>query len=329
MTYTRRTVMSTLAGALGAASAQVPRPRGWNPKLGIYCRYSEANVAFARQEGFSSIQLSAQKPSLDPNMTDEQLAKVKQVLDRSGLYVSALGSPMNHIAPDATTRARANADFAKVIELAGRLGVPNIGTASGTMPGQPLGQQVDEIVRIYTDKYFPICEKHRVRILWEPYAGGPNIATGPVGYSALFRAFGDSPHLGLQYDPSHLVWQMMDPIQCARDFADKIYDVHLKDTEIMWPVLRRVGIHPLDGTRWWRFRLPGSGSIDWKAFFTVLMEAGYKGAMNIEHEDAFYYPNYQNDEFTDQFKTGFRIAHQYVKQFVPTRAPAGREAVTP
>ena len=324
MAYTIRSMVSGLVGAFAAARAQTPRARGWNPKLGIYCRYSEANVEFARQEGFTSIQLAAQKPSLDPNMTDEQLAKVKQVLDRSGLYLSALGSTVNHVAADPDTRAHTNADFIKVIELAGRLGVPNVGTASGTIPGQPLGKQVDEIVRVYTEKYFPVCEKRRVRILWEPYAGGPNVATGPVGYTALFRAFADSPHVGLQFDPSHLIWQMMDPVQCARDFIGKIHDVHLKDTEIMWPVLRRVGINPLDGTRWWRFRLPGSGSIDWKAFFTVLMEAGYSGAMNIEHEDAFYYPNYQGDEFTEQFKAGFRIAHEYLKQFVPTRAAAGR-----
>jgi sugar phosphate isomerase/epimerase len=324
MAYTRRSIVGGLVGAFAAARAQTPRARGWNPKLGIYCRYSEANVEFARQEGFASIQLAAQKPSLDPNMTDEQLAKVKQVLDRSGLHLSALGSTVNHVAADPDTRAHTNADFIKVIELAGRLGVPNVGTASGTIPGQPLGKQVDEIVRVYTEKYFPVCEKRRVRILWEPYAGGPNVATGPVGYAALFRAFADSPYVGLQFDPSHLVWQMMDPVQCARDFIGKIHDVHLKDTEIMWPVLRRVGINPLDGTRWWRFRLPGSGSIDWKAFFTVLMEAGYSGAMNIEHEDAFYYPNYQDGEFTEQFKAGFRIAHEYLKQFVPTRAAAGR-----
>lgn len=318
MAYTRRTVISSLAGALAAARAQAPPRRAWNPKLGIYCKYSGANVEFTRQEGFTSIQLSAQRPSLDPDMTDEQLAKIKQALDRSGLYVSALGSTVNHIAPDADARAHINADFLKVIELAGKMGVPNVGTASGTMPGQSLERQVDEIVRVYTEKYFPACEKHRVRILWEPYAGGPNIATGPVGFTALFRAFADSPHVGLQYDPSHLVWQMMDPIQCARDFISKIHDVHLKDTEIMWPVLRRVGINPLDRTRWWRFRLPGSGCIDWKAFFTVLMEAGYSGAMNIEHEDAFYYPNYQGDDFTEQFKTGFRIAHRYLNQFVPS-----------
>ncbi|MEK7404673.1 MAG: sugar phosphate isomerase/epimerase [Acidobacteriota bacterium] len=317
-------MVAALPGFLAAAQSPAPRAsRSWNPKLGVYCRYSEANVQFVRDEGFTSIQLAAQKPSLDPAMADEALEKVKRVLGRSGLYVSALGSTVNHIDPDPDRRARTNADFLKVIELAGKLGAPSVGTASGTMPGQPLGRQVEEIVRIYTEKYFPACEKNRVRLLWEPYAGGPNVATGPVGYEALFRAFGDSPYVGLQYDPSHLVWQMMDPIQCARDFIGKIHDVHLKDTEIMWPVLRRVGIRPLDDTRWWRFRLPGSGCIDWKAFFTVLMEAGYSGAMNIEHEDAFYYPNYQDGEFTEQFKAGFRVAHAYLRQFVPARAATG------
>jgi sugar phosphate isomerase/epimerase len=317
MVYTRRTIVTGLAGALASAGVQTPKLKAWSPKLGIVCRYSEANVEFARQDGFTSLQLAVQEPSLHPEMKDEELEKVTQVLDRSGLHVSALGSPADHIASDPDTRARTNADFVKVIELAGKLRVPNVGTTSGIMPGQPLGRQVDEIVRIYTERYFPACEKHHVRILWEPHAGGPNVATGPVGYAALFRAFGDSPYLGLQYDPSHLVWQMMDPVQCAREFVGKIYDVHLKDTEIMWPILRRVGIHPLDDTRWWRFRLPGSGSIDWKAFFTVLMEAGYNGAMNIEHEDAFYYPNYQGHEFTEQFKAGFRVTHKYLKQFVP------------
>jgi sugar phosphate isomerase/epimerase len=176
---------------------------------------------------------------------------------------------------------------------------------------------VAEIVRVYTEKYFPLCQKHKVRILWEPWAGGPNIATGPAGYEALFKAFGDSPYVGLQYDPSHLVWQMMDPIQCARDFAGKIFDVHLKDTEILWPVLRKTGIHPLNDARWWRFRLPGFGSIHWAEFFSVLMDAGYQGAMNIEHEDNLYGWPYTGDDFSEEYKTGFRVAHRYLRQFVP------------
>ena len=149
---------------------------------------------------------------------------------------------------------------------------------------------MDEIVKVYNEKYFPLCEKNKVRILWEPYAGGPNIATGRWGGKRCSRRSRTARTSGLQFDPSHLVWQFMDPVQAAREFVDKIYDVHLKDTEILWHVVRRGGIQPVNNARWWRFRVPGYGSVDWKGFFSVLAEAGYTGAMNIENEDKFYYP---------------------------------------
>jgi sugar phosphate isomerase/epimerase len=195
--------------------------------------------------------------------------------------------------------------------------VENLGGQSGTIPGQPLQQQVDEIERVYTERYFPACEKNKVRILWEPYQGGPNIATGPIGWEALFKKFNNSPNVGLQFDPSHLVWQMMDEVAAAREFADKIYDVHLKDTEILWHLVKRGGIQPVNRQSWWRFRVPGYGSVDWKGFFSVLSEVGYKGAMNIENEDNFYYPSYANGDLTDQYKRGFKVAHEYLKTLVP------------
>ena len=313
MTFTRRSILGTLTAAAAAAQGQKrPKPKPWKPKLGILARYSEANLEFARQEGFQSLQLSG----IDPN-NDAEIEKAKAVIKRSGLYVSSMLATENHIDPDAAKRASTNERFVKMIELTGKLGVPAIGTMSGTMPGRPLREQVNEIVKVYTEKYFPACEQQKVKIIWEPWAGGPNIATGPVGWEALFKAFKDSPHLGLQFDPSHLQWQMMDPVQAARDFVDKIHDVHLKDTEILWPALRHAGIQPLDNTRWWRFRLPGFGLVDWRGLFTVLMEAGFDGALNIEHEDAFYYPLYEGTDFTDQGKAGFRVGHQFLKQLVP------------
>jgi sugar phosphate isomerase/epimerase len=317
MTYTRRGVLTALIAAAGTVKAQRSSRKVWNPKLGILARFTEGNLDFAKQEGFKSLQLRVEKDILDPNMTDEQAEKVRATLRRFGLYLSAINLSQNHVSPDADERKRANAAFGKAIELAGRLGVPFVATSSGTLPGRPLAEQVDEIVRIYTERYFPLCQKFNVRILWEPWAGGPNIATGPVGFEALFKAFNNSPYVGLQYDPSHLVWQMMDPIQCERDFVDKIYDVHLKDIEILWRVLRRTGINPLNNERWWRFRLPGFGLIDWKAFFTVLMDAGYQGAMNIEHEDPLYYPAYSGAEFTEQGKEGYRISHRFLRPLVP------------
>ncbi len=210
---------------------------------------------------------------LDPDQRGRCRHRRHQRQDRqaAGIYISSLAVDGNHIDPDPAKRDQQNEYTVKCLELCGKLGIPNIGGQSGTIPTMPLQQQVDEIVKVYNEKYFAACEKNKVRILWEPYAGGPNIATGPVGWEALFKAFNDSPHVGLQFDPSHLVWQFMDPVAAAREFADKIYDVHLKDTEILWHVLRRGGIQPVNRARWWRFRVPGYGSVDWKGFFSVLV----------------------------------------------------------
>ena len=315
MTITRRTILTALS-AVAAAPAQRTY-LNWKPKLGVLGAYSDSNLAFVKAEGFTSMQLRTNGP-LDPNHQDDAvIASIKEKLRSAGIYVSSLAVDGNHIDPDPVARARQNPLTMKAIELAGKLGVPCIGGQSGKMVGRPLQEQVDQVVRVYNEKYFPLCQKHNVRILWEPYAGGPNIATSPVGWEALFNAFPHSPHVGLQFDPSHLIWQFMDPVQAARDFADKIYDVHLKDTEIFWHVLRRAGIQPVNNVRWWRFRVPGYGSVDWKGFFSVLAEVGYSGAMNIENEDESYYPAYDGLNFTEQFKRGFRVAHEFLKTLVP------------
>ncbi|MCC6362688.1 MAG: sugar phosphate isomerase/epimerase [Bryobacterales bacterium] len=312
MNISRRAALGAFSAA-AAAQAQRREYANWKPRLGVLAVYSDANLEFAKNEGFTSMQLR-----LDPNkLNDAEIARIKEKIARSGIHVSSLAVDGNHIDPDPQKRARMNEYAARCIELCGKLGIPNIGGQSGTIREKPLAEQVDEIERVYTEKYFPLCEKHKVRILWEPYAGGPNIATGPVGWEALFKAFHDSPHVGLQFDPSHLVWQFMDPVSAAREFVSKIHDVHLKDTEILWHVVRRAGIQPVNKARWWRFRVPGYGSVDWKGFFSVLAEASYTGAMNIENEDEFYYPAYSGSDFTPQFKRGFKVAHEFLKTLVP------------
>jgi sugar phosphate isomerase/epimerase len=308
----RRTILTAVSAAV-AAQAQRPAFPNWKPKLGVLCSYSDANLEFVKAEGFTSMELR-----LDPDQLDDnRIATIKDKIAKAGIYVSSLACDGNHIDPDPAKRQQQNNFTAKCIELCGKMGIPAIGGQSGTDRSKPLQQQVDEIVRVYTEKYFPLAEKNKVKILWEPYAGGPNIATGPVGWEALFKAFQNSPHVGLQFDPSHLVWQFMDPVQAARDFVDKIYDVHLKDTEIRWNILRHGGINPVDDADWWRYRLPGLGSIDWPAFFTILQDVGYEGAMSVEHEDPMYDPPGGHGDFTEGAKTGFRMAHRYLRQYVP------------
>lgn len=314
-----------MAAAMKPQSAQsqhAPRPKHteWKPKLGVLGPYTPANVEFAKAHGFTNLILGAGRGStLDADtITDAQIEEVKATVLKHGMHVSALQVGDNSIPSDPEKRARDNSYFVKIIDLAGKLGVPYIGTQSGKDASKPFQQQVDEIIRVYNEKYFPACQRSRVRILWEPYPEAANIATSPVGFEALFKGFGDSPYVGLQYDPSHLVRQFMDPIQTARDFVDKIYDVHLKDTEILWPVLRAGGITPVNGARWWRYRIPGMGSVSWREFFSVLQDVGYTGGMSIEQEDPLYGgDNNRGPDFSEDFKMGFVMAKRYLDQYVP------------
>ena len=320
---TRRKLLSGVAAA--SALQQVAQAAEWKPKLGILAPFTESNVRFAKEEGFTNMILAGTRGStLDAGKTtDAQIATVKSTIAKYQMNVSAFQASQDHISPDPEKRRLDNDYFVKLIEQAGKLGIPYIGTSSGKDVTKPFAQQVSEIVRVYEERYFKACEANKVRILWEPYPGGANIAVSPAGFDALFKAFGNSPYVGLQYDPSHLVWQMMDPIQTARDYADKIYDVHLKDTEVRWDVLRKIGINPQginlrENAQWWLYRLPGLGSINWAEFFTVLQRAGYQGAMSIEHEDPLYgSPNRPGPDFTADYAMGFRMARRYLRQYVP------------
>ncbi len=330
---TRRTLVGSLAAAatLRSQTAQPDRPaspprhhreehKEWKPLLGVLGPYTPANVEFAKTEGFTNMILGGGRHStLDATtITDAQIEDVKATLAKHQMHVSAFQIDGDHINPDPQKRAATNEYFAKAIDLAGKLGVRHIGTNSGKDASKSLQEQVDEIVRVYTEKYFPACQRNNVRICWEPYPNSPNIATSPVGFEALFKGFGDSPYVGLQYDPSHLLRQFMDPIQTARDFVDKIYDVHLKDTEIFWPVLRAGGIDPVNHANWWRYRIPGMGSISWRDFFTVLQDVGYTGAMSIEQEDPLYGGDSNHGpDFSRDFQIGFIMAKRYLSQYVP------------
>ena len=309
---TRRQLVGTLTAAAGLGLKASAAKTMWKPKLGLLTTLDEANLRFLEEEHFTSITTFAD-PKFD---NDSEVEKTKARLKRGNLTITSLMAMVNHTDPDPAKRAQANTEMARCIVQCGRLGIPYASTMSGNMPGRKLSEQVNEIVRVYHEKYFPLCRKHNVKIVWEPWPEGPNIATSPANYEALFKAFSDVPFVGLQFDPSHFVRQFMDPLQAARDFVDKIWDVHLKDTEIFWPVLNKVGIRPIDDTPWWRYRLPGFGNIDWKAFFTILMDVGYTGGMNIEHEDDLY-GGEPGSPITEIAKTGLRVSHQFLKQFVP------------
>jgi sugar phosphate isomerase/epimerase len=112
-----------------------------------------------------------------------------------------------------------------------------------------------------------------------------NFAISPVIWERLFSRV-DSPSLGLTFDPSHLVWEFIDPYAAMQEWIARIYHVHAKDTEIHHDVLRRTGI--LTDFSWWRYRIPGWGELDWRRMLTTLLEHGYDGYVSVEHEDPVF-----------------------------------------
>jgi sugar phosphate isomerase/epimerase len=91
-----------------------------------------------------------------------------------------------------------------------------------------------------------------------------------------------APNLGLNVDPSHLIWQGIDYEQALRAVASRVFLAHAKDTEIFTERLQQVGYF---GRGWWTYRLPGHGRIDWRRWLSLLAEVGFDGVVSIEHED--------------------------------------------
>jgi len=225
--------------------------------------------------------------------------------------------------PTPDKRTRQNQFTVKCIELCGQTGhPPNIGGQSGTKQRPPrCRSRWTDILRVYTEKYFAACEKNKVRILWEPYAG--RAETSRPGARRLGacvqRPFNDSPKTarGCRFDPSHLVLAVHGSGAGPRgDFAGKIYDVHLKDTEILWNVVRRGGHSACEQCpRWWRFRVPrlGIGGLErgssrcWPRWDTP-------ARMNIENEDEFYYPALRpRGTSPSSSSAGSAWAHEFLK----------------
>ena len=120
----------------------------------------------------------------------------------------------------------------------------------------------------------------------DEWPGGKNLANSPEIWRRMFEAI-PSQHFGINYDPSHMIWQQMDYLQPVRDFADRIFHVHAKDVHLDQQQLDEVGIlaHPL---KYHTPKLPGFGDVDWAAFVSVLKEVGYQGYVCVEVEDRDY-----------------------------------------
>jgi len=102
------------------------------------------------------------------------------------------------------------------------------------------------------------------------------------------------PEFGFNFDPSHLVWQLIDPVIFVKTFGKRIFHCHAKDGELQEDEVRRSGVIPTGGwmrpDRGFRFRVPGWGQVDWRRVMTALVSVGYDYVLSFEHEDPVMSP---------------------------------------
>jgi sugar phosphate isomerase/epimerase len=217
----------------------------------------------------------------------------RALIDEHGVAFSALGYYSIPLSADEEQAATAIAHLHKVIDAAAMLGLSNVNSFVGA--NQYLS--MDENFAKFLEVWPPIvkhAEERGVRIGIEncpmlyakTWPFGLNLAHSPKVWRRMFEAI-PSPNFGLNYDPSHLRMQLMDPVAPIREFGPRIFHTHAKDMRIDPHRLNDVGslAPPMDrGTA----KLPGLGDIDWGAWIGALGDAGYKGPVCIEVEDEAY-----------------------------------------
>ena len=228
------------------------------------------------------------------NVDDLDNAKIRYIHDflkEKGVYISGLGFYPNPLDPDAETSEKAISHIKKVIEAAAKLEIPVMNTFIGRDPQR----SVEDNLRIFAEKWPPVidfADKQGIKVGIEncpmiftrdEWPGGKNLATTPAIWDKMFDIIPNG-NFGLNYDPSHMIWQHMDEIQPIYDFRDRLHHIHLKDVKIHKDKLDQQGImaYPL---QYHSPKIPGLGDVRWKDFFSALTSVGYRGPCCIEVED--------------------------------------------
>lgn len=197
------------------------------------------------------------------------------------IEIAALIYCRNFLSPDQAEANEFTTNLHQRIDFASKVGIPHVITSTGIDPVLGVAGSLDTCVA-FLSEVVELAARKQVKILLENCPLMGNIAISPYMWHHLFDQI-KSDNIGLAYDPSHLIWQFVDPYQAILDFRDKIFHVHAKDTEVFPEVLQRTGFST--NNSWWRYRIPGWGQIDWTKIVSRLMEIDYQGTISIEHED--------------------------------------------
>ncbi len=221
----------------------------------------------------------------------------RQALD-AGMRIGSVDLPewQGMISPDKGRRADALARNAEYVRACAAFGPMNhfvvmVPERADLRPIENWGYLLDSYGQLA-----PVLEENGARLVIEGWPGPGALCCTPEGYRELFKEI-SSPVMGINYDPSHLIRQGIDPIRFLREFGERVYHIHGKDTELLPEGLYEYGSErpailapriPFGGFHW-RYTIPGHGVMRWKEAFRILEEKGYAGCVSIELEDAAFY----------------------------------------
>jgi sugar phosphate isomerase/epimerase len=250
------------------------------------------------------------------NLDRTNVQYIKKYLTEKNVYISALGYYPNPLDEDIDKREIYINHLLKIISAAKSLNIPVINTFIGRKQHATLEENFQLFLEIWPPiiKHAEACnikigiENCPMFFTNDEWPNGKNIAVSPKNWKRLFE-MAKSPNLGLNYDPSHMLWQHMDYTLPLYNFSDRIFHIHLKDAKIDKDNLNEVGIlaTPLE---YHSPKLPGRGDIDWETFIEELDLSGYNGSIVIEFEDKDY------EKSEDEVIVGLLTCKKYIEQYL-------------
>lgn len=292
---------------------------GWN---------FEEVIDFASENGFRCVELAcwpagkaerryAGVSHIDiEGLNEEKIQYILKYCSDRNVEISSLAFYPNTMDPNPEARQASINHLMKLIDASAALGV-NMVT---TFIGRDQSKSVEESLELVGEIWPPIlrhAEEKNVKVAIEncpmlfgedQWPGGQNIMTSPVLWRKIFDIL-KSDNLGINYDPSHFVWQMMDYIAPIYEFRDKIFHVHFKDIKLYPEKLKKCGVmaYPLD---YMSPKIPGLGDINWSKFVSALTDIGYDGAAVLEIEDK----SFENSK--QDIIDSILLSKRYMSQFV-------------
>ncbi len=232
---------------------------------------------------------------IDVNALDAtSVQAIQQKCKEADVFISGLGYYPNPMDPDTAKAEYYREHIKQIIRGAAKLGIPVVNTFIGRDPQKNITDNLKTFSQVWPE-IVKVAEENNIKIGIEncpmfftndEWPGGKNLAISPAVWDRMFEII-PSEAFGLNYDPSHMIFQMMDEIRPIYDYKHRLHHIHLKDVKVYRDKLNRVGIlaNPLE---YHSPKLPGLGDVNWRGFFAALTDVRYRGPVCIEVEDKAY-----------------------------------------